>query len=260
MNIGIFGLGEAGALIAADLASEGCRVMAFDPADVDTPARVKRVEEPHRLAASSDLIVALTAGQDAPGALDQALSSISPDTVYADFSTNSVEAKEAMAAVARENGFAFVDIALMSIVPGKGLKTPMLASGTGAQKLLSLCSSLPVSIEVVSDIAGDASRRKLLRSIMMKGLAATIIEALRAAEEVGMKKWLWQNIANELEQADASTIRRFVEGSDKHATRRIHEMEASCALLKDLNIEPLMASATVETLQHVKKHGVPGIN
>ncbi len=260
MNIGIFGLGEAGSLIAADLVSEGCSVTAFDPANVDTPAGARRVDDPHQLAASSELIMALTAGQDARGALEQALSSISPATIYADFSTNSVEAKEAMAAVARENGFAFVDIALMSIVPGKGLKTPMLASGTGADKLLQLCTSLPVSIDVVSNTAGDASRRKLLRSIMMKGLAATIIEALRAAEEVGMKEWLWNNIANELEQADASTIRRFVEGSSKHATRRIHEMEASCALLKDLNIEPLMASATVETLQHVKKHGVPGIS
>lgn len=54
-------------------------------------------------------------------------------------------------------------------------------------------------------------------------------------------------------------ISRFVQGSAKHATRRIHEMEASRALLQQLDIEPIMTSATVESLRRVEKMGVPEI-
>ena len=259
MNIGIYGLGEAGSLIAADLVTEGVHVIAYDPADVGSPAGVKRVTDPATLTADSSVILALTGGQDAEFAMHQAVDSIPATTIYADLSTNSVETKQKLAGTARSHGFGFVDIALMSIVPGKGLRTPMLASGEGATKLVELCSALPVSIDVVSARAGDASRRKLLRSIMMKGLAATIIEALNAAEKAGCEDWLWENIANEIEKADANTIQRFISGSAKHATRRIHEMEASCLLLQELDIEPTMTSATVKTLKHVQSHGVPNI-
>ena len=46
MNIGIFGLGEAGSLIATDLAAAGVEILAYDPADVATPSGVIRVNKP----------------------------------------------------------------------------------------------------------------------------------------------------------------------------------------------------------------------
>lgn len=234
-------------------------MLAYDPAGVETPDGVQRINIADELVSNCKLILALTGGQDAVFAMNQSLHAIPENIVYADLSSNSVAIKQELADTARANNFLFVDVALMSIVPGKGLNTPMLAAGTGAEKFLTLCEALPVSIDIVSDQAGDASMRKLLRSIMMKGLAGTVIEALRGAEKAGCKEWLWKNIAEEIKKADESMLRRFVRGTEKHAERRIHEMESSLALLQELNIDAPMTSATVECFRRVKETGVPDI-
>jgi 3-hydroxyisobutyrate dehydrogenase-like beta-hydroxyacid dehydrogenase len=257
MKIGIFGLGEAGSLIAADLVAEGVQIMAYDPADVQTPAGVTRRDRPEDVVNTCEILLALTAGQDALFAMQQALNEIPANLIYADLSTNSVETKKQLADIASKNGFPFVDIALMGTVPGKGLRTPMLAAGSGSAKIIKMCHDLPFKIDLVSEHAGEAAMRKLLRSIMMKGLAATIIEALRAAEAAGCQDWLWQNIADEIDRADAQMISRFVRGTGKHYGRRIHEMTASQALLRQLGVTSVMTTATLESLRQVEILGIP---
>lgn len=259
MKIGLFGLGEAGSLLAADLVQSGVVIVAYDPANVDTPAGIKRVVDPHHAVLDTDVVIAVTQGQEAIGALQQARSYISSKSLYADFSTNTPAAKKEMGMIAAQQKFQFADIALMGTVPGKGLKSPALASGDGAGEFINLFSKLGMPVEFVSEIPGDAAIRKLLRSIIMKGLAATIIEALRAAEKTSCQDWLWQNIVTEITQADGELLSRLVSGTEKHAIRRLHEMEACQAMLEDYDIEPLLTRGTVEILRRISKDGVPDI-
>ena len=259
MRIGVFGLGEAGSLIAADLAAAGQEVTGFDPADVATPAGVTRVADPVAAVANAEVVVALTAGADAKEALTQALDQIPLTALYADFSTNTSQAKQDLANLARGRGFEFVDIALMSTVPGKGLRTPALASGSGAARFVQIFSPLGMPVTAVSEQAGDAATRKLLRSVVMKGLAGTVIEAMRGAEQAGCAEWLWSNLADEITRADAALLSRLVRGTQIHAVRRLHEMQASMALLEELAVEPLMTRGTVENLKNVPVEGIPDI-
>jgi 3-hydroxyisobutyrate dehydrogenase-like beta-hydroxyacid dehydrogenase len=60
LKIAVFGLGEAGSLIARDLAYAGVQVMAYDPADVVTPDGVRRVHHPGEAVVDVDM----TAQQD----------------------------------------------------------------------------------------------------------------------------------------------------------------------------------------------------
>lgn len=259
MNIAIFGMGEAGSLIAGDLAAAGITVTAYDPANIPNPEGITRTPTPAEATIGADMVFSITAGHDSYKAIQQALAEIPVDSVYADFSTSSAEVKKRLALVAADRGFKFVDIALMGTVPGKGIKTPMLASGTAAEQIHEFLSSLGAPIEVVSDQAGDAATRKLLRSIMMKGLAACSIEALRAAEKANCVEWLWQNISDEIKNADASLVRRLVSGTQTHAVRRLHEMDAALALLKELRVESLMTEATAENLRRIPAQGVPDV-
>ena len=259
MKIGVFGLGEAGSLVAADLAAAGVTTTGYDPADVNTPAGVKRVGNPAAAVADADFVIALTAGGDAITAINQALPQIPVTALYADFSTNTAAAKKAMAEIAAGHGMAFVDIALMGTVPGKGLRTPALASGDGADRFVETFAPLGMPVVKAGEIAGDAATRKLLRSIMMKGLAATVIEAMRGAEKAGCSDWLWDHLADEISRADAKLLSRLVRGTGIHAKRRLHEMEAAAALLTDLGVEPTMTSATVENLKRVPDDGLPEI-
>ncbi len=259
MIVTIFGLGEAGSLFAADLAAAGARVIGFDPAAVETPQGVERVEVPTDAVAGADLVIALTSAADAPQALRQALASIPPGAVYADLSTAGAESKRSLAATAAAGGLRFADVALMAIVPGNGVRTPSLASGAGADAYCDMVTSMGGRVDVISSRAGDAATRKLLRSVFMKGFAAVVIEAMAAAEAAGQARWLWANIVDEVTAADVSMLLRIVEGTGVHAPRRLHEMEASRDLLIELGVDPVMTASTVESLRRVLRDGLPAI-
>ena len=253
----MFGLGEAGSLFAADLAAEGHRVTAFDPADVPTPVGVERSDDPRDAVAGTDLVIALTSAADARTALTQALADIPDGALYADLSTSGADLEAELARRAAERGLLFTDVALMAVVPGKGLRTPALASGPGADRYVELMAPMGAPVESIGGGAGDASTRKLLRSVMMKGLAALVIEAMRAADQAGQAEWLWGNLTSQIEAADGALLRRLVEGTGLHSERRLHEMEASRDLLRSLGVDPVMTRSTVESLRRVPTEGVP---
>jgi 3-hydroxyisobutyrate dehydrogenase-like beta-hydroxyacid dehydrogenase len=258
--IAVLGLGEAGSRIATDLAAAGATVRGYDPADVPTPAGVHRAEQPHDAVIGADLVLAVTAAADAPSVLAQSIDAIGTGSVYADLSTAPASLKQSLAASAEAAGLRFVDVALMAIVPGHGARTPSLASGSGATAYGTAFAALGLgSVEVISDEAGDAATRKLLRSIFMKGFAAVVIEAMTAAEAAGQGDWLWGNLVDEITAAGAPMLSRMVRGTGPHAVRRLHEMEASAALITGLGVDPIMTDATVASLHRVISDGLPDI-
>ena len=218
-TICVFGLGEAGSIISSDLVSAGISVQAYDPA----PVFILTGEA----LAGVDAVLALTAASDATTALAQSFDQIPRDALYADFSTASAGLKRQLAEKAAGRGIAFADIALMAIVPGRGIRTRALAAGTGADRFVKSFLPLGMPVESLGTSAGDAATRKLLRSVFTKGLAAVIFEALRGAEAAGLSGWLWQNISTEITQADERLLNRLVTGPEVHAERRLHEMEAA---------------------------------
>jgi 3-hydroxyisobutyrate dehydrogenase-like beta-hydroxyacid dehydrogenase len=104
---------------------------------------------------------------------------------------------------------------------------------------------LGMPVEVVSDRPGDAAIRKLLRSVFMKGLAAAALESLHAAEAAGHGRWLEGEIATVIGEP---LLERLVEGSRRHAVRRVDEMEAARELLLELGVEPRVAAASAAVL------------
>lgn len=255
----VFGLGEAGSLFAADLVAAGITVAGFDPAPVATPDGINRTRTPEEAVIDTELVIALTAGADAMTALTQAIDDIPEEALYADLSTTSAAEKKALAGRAAERDLLFTDVALMATVPGHGLRTPALAAGPGAERYVELVTDLDVPVAAISGEAGDAATRKLLRSVMMKGLAALMIESMRAAEQAGCAEWLWTDLAKQFSAADGALLSRLVRGTLTHATRRLHEMEASEALLRELGQDPVMTRAIVESLMRVPSMGIPEI-
>lgn len=258
-RVTVFGLGEAGSLFAADLVAAGVAVSAFDPAPVATPDGVNRTGIPAAAVVNTELVIALTAGDDAMIALQQAIDDIPSGALYADLSTASAATKKSLAGRAAKRNLMFTDVALMGTVPGSGLRTPALASGPGAQRYVALVTDLGVPAVSIGGQAGDAAMRKLLRSVMLKGLAALLIESLRAAEQAGCAEWLWADLAKQFEVADEALLARLLRGTLTHARRRLHEMQASEALLQELGQDPVMTRAIVESLERVPSMGIPKI-
>ena len=264
-KIAIFGLGEAGSLIGSDIATGidehglNFTLSGYDPAGVDTPAGIQRYETPQQAVAHADFVLSFTGSVDAGTALKQALDAIPPTAVYADFASASAGLKQELAATASNAGLRFCDVALMAMVPGNGVSTPAMFAGPGAIALRDLLTHFGMPVEIVSNQPGDAAKRKLLRSVVIKGLAGLLIESLQGAKQAGCGDWLWQNLVDEFTAMDHRMLQRLVQGTDVHAARRFHEMEAAALQLTELGVEPLMTNSTVANLQKVKSDGVPEV-
>lgn len=257
LTVGFFGLGEAGSLISADLAAAGAIVAGYDPAPVGTPEDVRRVTDPRSAVEGADLVMAATAAADAMHALVQALEEIPAGAVYADLATASPTRKQHLAAVAATRSLAFADVALMAMVPGNGLYGASLVSGPGAARYAAMLAPAGVPTEVVGEEPGTAATRKLLRSVVMKGVPALMIESLRAAEVAGLAPETWDNLIGQISSADERFIRTLLEGTATHSARRTAEMEAAIELLESLGVDPVMTRATTERHRRMPAEGLP---
>jgi 3-hydroxyisobutyrate dehydrogenase-like beta-hydroxyacid dehydrogenase len=259
MHVAVLGLGEAGSAFAADLVIEGMAVSAFDPGSVPTPDGVVRCLNEADAVAGADIVLVVTGPAEAAQVFDAIVDVVPSGALVADLSTSAPDAKAERAAEVTAHGHSFVDVALMTPVPGRGVRTPSFVSGSGAERYAAAMRPLGVPVEIVGDRAGDAMTRKLLRSVTMKGLAAIVIEALRGAQRVGVAEWLWRDLVAEMEAADSGLLERLLLGTGVHAERRVHEMEASAALLSSLGVDPVMTRATTEALRHAARYGVPEV-
>ena len=241
----VLGLGEAGGRLAADLVAMGVEVHGYDPRVTPAPAGVAQTDDPATAVSGSTVVLALTTASTALAAAESTLPGLRDGAIYADLNTASPSLKRDVAALVAGAGARFADVALLGPVPARGLATPVLASGPGAEAFAEVIGPLGMPVEVVSDRPGDAATLKLLRSIFMKGLAASALESLRAADAAGHASWLEREIAAVIGEP---LLERLVEGSRRHASRRVDEMDAARELLLELGVEPRIAAASASVL------------
>jgi 3-hydroxyisobutyrate dehydrogenase-like beta-hydroxyacid dehydrogenase len=250
--VAVLGLGEAGSEIAADLCSVGASVRGFDPR-VAAGTGILQCKSDADACRNASVVISLTSAHEAIDALRAALPGMSRGIVYADLNTSSSGLKQSLADIASAAGVRFADVALMSPVPGNGLRTPMLACGPGAREYADTFCPLGAMVEVLAGPPGTAAARKLVRSVFYKGLAASVTEALHAGRAAGCEDWLRENIRSELQNATGETLDRLERGSQQHARRRADEMTAAGELLDELGVPARVARASQEWLSQLDR-------
>jgi 3-hydroxyisobutyrate dehydrogenase-like beta-hydroxyacid dehydrogenase len=250
LTVAVLGLGEAGSALAADLAAADAVVRGFDPAVASVPPDVEAALDAAAAARGSDVVLSVNAAAVAVEVARGAVDGLGPGQVYADLNTGGPALKRELAEVVAPSGAAFADVALMAPVPGRGLRTPALVSGPGADDFAARLGPLGMPIEVLGVEPGAAAARKLLRSVFMKGLAAACIESVRAARAAGCEAWMRAEIAGVL---DAALLERLLTGSERHATRRIHELRDARALLAELGVEGRVSAAAEGWLTELER-------
>jgi 3-hydroxyisobutyrate dehydrogenase-like beta-hydroxyacid dehydrogenase len=247
IRIALLGLGEAGSTIAQDLVAAGADVRGYDP-KVAVPDGVTARTGEADAVRDADLVLSVNSSHDAETALVNALPALRDGTVWADLNTAAPRVKAALVERLAGRDVPVVDVALMSPVPGRGLRTPMLVAGEGAASYAEILAGLGIRVTIQPGAAGEASSRKLLRSVFYKGLAAAVVEALAAAEAAGCAEWLRDNISAELAASDEQTIDRLVDGTHRHARRRADEMTAAAEQVTELGIRTRIAAAARDQL------------
>jgi 3-hydroxyisobutyrate dehydrogenase-like beta-hydroxyacid dehydrogenase len=246
ITVAVLGLGEAGGLIARDLVAAGATVRGFDPR-VAAPPGVHPASDDGDACRGADVVLSVNSAADAIEALEQGLPGCAPGILWADLNTAAPARKQEVAQVAGAV-VRVVDVALMAAVPGRGLATPMLVSGPGAEEYAGALRPVGAQVDVVPGPVGAAATRKLLRSVFYKGMSAAVLESIEAARAAGLVEWLQDNIRAELDQATAATLDRIVQGSWQHAVRRTEEMAAAADLLDELGVPARVARASRDWL------------
>jgi 3-hydroxyisobutyrate dehydrogenase-like beta-hydroxyacid dehydrogenase len=251
MRVAVLGLGEAGSELAADTGRYGDEVRGYDPAAVPTPDGVERYDRPEDAVAGCELVLAVTPGSQALSVLSSVIEHLADGALYADLSTASPSAKQELAGIAARREVPFADVALMSAIPGRGLAAPALASGVGAPRYADLVNARGGKVEVVGELAGEAAARKLLRSVLMKGLAAVLIESMEAAEAHGEGDWFREHLDDQLTSIDVALIDRLLYNTAQHAKRRLDEMMAAEEMLTELGVPTDVTGATLNRLRRI---------
>jgi len=241
--IAVLGLGEAGAAIARDIALTGNRVIGFDPVQ-PVPEGIEPAATAPEAAAAAAVVLSVNSAAVALEVAEAVAPVLEERHLYADLNTGAPAMKRGIADLIKPRGASFADVALMEPVPDWGVRTPALASGPGAEAFQRIFGAFGTPVTFVGDEPGAAAARKLARSVFMKGQAAAIGEALAAAERLGCEEWLYGDIESSLTRADGRLLRRLVEGSRKHAGRRVDEMAAAVEMLEELEVEPRVSAAS----------------
>jgi 3-hydroxyisobutyrate dehydrogenase-like beta-hydroxyacid dehydrogenase len=205
------------------------------------------------------LVLAATPGSQAGVVLELVAPHLEEGAIYADLSTGSPSLKRQLSEVAAGAGVSFADVALMSAVPGRGLSTPALASGSGAEDYARLLNARGGNVEVVGEKAGEAAGRKLLRSVVMKGLAALLIESTEAAARYGQAEWFWGHLVDQLGSIDEVWMERLLLATASHAGRRLGEMEAARDLLIELGVPATLTGAVIDQYRGILEQGMPDV-
>jgi 3-hydroxyisobutyrate dehydrogenase-like beta-hydroxyacid dehydrogenase len=227
MRAAVLGLGEAGRLYARDLARAGWSVTGYDPAEVGTPDGVTRFASATGAVRGAVLVLVLTRCRAAVHTAERVADHLAPGACYADLNTCPPEIKRDVERALGGCDARMADVAVLAPVPRAGAATPLAACGPGAEELADHLGRLGAPVEVLAGPVGTAARRKLLRSVFMKGLAAVVLETLEAGAAAGCEDWLRAQIEQELAHAGPDLVARLVEGSRVHAARRVEEMRAA---------------------------------
>ena len=257
-NVGLVGYGEVGRILAEDLRQQAVKVTAYDIKlrsdqsggtlrDHALSHGVLLAASHADLAAASDFIVsAVTASQAVPGA-QACAPAVKPGAWFLDFNSASPGAKRRAADLIDGGGGRYVEGAVMTSIPPKRIKVPLLLGGTGAEALAPLLVQLGFDAKVASNELGVASAVKMCRSIMIKGMEALVIEAFTTARGFGVEDAVLASLKEtfpgiDWEKQGAYFFQRVIE----HGRRRSEEVREVAETVREIGLTPWSAQATAE--------------
>jgi 3-hydroxyisobutyrate dehydrogenase-like beta-hydroxyacid dehydrogenase len=197
----------------------------------------------------SDIVIAAVTAASSQDAARSAAPHMAAGQFYMDINSTSPAVKRQNAETLAASGADFVEVAVMESVPPHGHKVPMFLAGPKAAALVEKLRPLGMNVEAVGDQFGQASAIKMLRSVLIKGLEALMLESLSAAAELGVTDRVLASLAGTYPGMDWPKVADYLVGrTAQHGKRRVAEMREVARTLRDMGHEPLMAEATANRI------------
>ena len=262
MRIGFIGVGEAGYNIALGLHGEGAvDMLAFDAmaASGKNEVLIQRAADCHielaenvqAVAEQCDVAFLAVPANAAIAITRQIATCLKPGLLYVDVTTASPSEKQEMSELLLAADGDYVDAAMLGSLPKYRHQVPMLISGGGCERLISTMAPFHMDLTLVNEIPGAATSIKYVRSIVTKGIACVLFEALQAAKRFSVEDVVVDSILESMNCPFIDTLNRYVTGTAIHAARRVHEMENVKTMLQQSRLPTAMTDATIDTLRRV---------
>jgi 3-hydroxyisobutyrate dehydrogenase-like beta-hydroxyacid dehydrogenase len=266
-RIAFIGFGEAGRAFAAGLRSEragaGCAMSMYDllldDADRDVSAAMREAARALDVRAATDhedavrdaewIVVAVTATTSLQ-AVRSTVPALRDGQRVLDVNSVSPARKRETESIVLPTRAAYVDVAVMSPVHPALHRTPLLVSGPGARGAMEGFASLGMKAEHVGADTGAASAVKMVRSILVKGLEALLVESMLVGAHYGVLERVLASMQHSHPGLDwTATAGYSIERVVSHGARRAAEMREVATTVAQAGLAPLMASAIAERQQ-----------
>src|SRR5215470_4325176 len=260
------GFGEAGQALASGLRDAGVQTIAawdilFPEAGGDL-LREAGEKIGVRLGSSAadaikgaDIVVSAVTAASSLEAARSAKPHLSADQFYLDI--NSVSPGRKQETARHLDGAArYVDVAVMAPVYPARHQTPVLLAGPYAEAIGPILTALDMRASLAGPDIGAAAAIKMVRSVMIKGMEALTFECFLAAARAGVEEQIVASLSKSFPTLDWPKIIEYnLERMASHGTRRAAEMEEVADTLRELRIEPHMATATVQRQREMGRLG-----
>ena len=255
-TLAFIGFGEAAQGMAPGLLAGGARTLRaydlkFADPEAGPPLKAKAealgVEAHDHMGAAlagSDVVISAVVADATLSAARAAAPYLGGTQAYLDVNSASPAVKREAAAAIQASGAAYVDAGIMDRVVKHGAAAPMVVSGPDAGALAVRLNKLGMRIEAVGEEVGQASALKMLRGVLIKGIASLFVEALVAAHRLGVADKVIADIQKTIPGTDWRELATYHLGRVVlHARRRAAEMAGVADTLSEIGIEPVMAEA-----------------
>jgi 3-hydroxyisobutyrate dehydrogenase-like beta-hydroxyacid dehydrogenase len=266
LAISFIGFGEAGQAIAAGLRETGVEgISAWDilfPQNAGEKLRqagqaigVRCARSAAEAVRDADMIVSAVTAASSIAAAQSVRSHLAGAPYFLDINSVSPGRKQETAKVLGKSA-RYVDAAVIAPIHPARHQTPMLLAGPDAQAVAPTLTSLGMRVSVAGSETGAAAAIKMVRSAMIKGIEALTLECFLAASRAGVIDEVATSMKNNYPGLDWAKIVPYnIERMANHGERRAAEMEEVADTLRELGVEPLMATATVKRQREMGQIG-----
>ena len=262
--LGLIRYGEIGSTLGRGLRQSGLvSIAAYDKCAFDGPfadpiqrrARevgVTLVNSPAELAEDATLILGVTPGSASIGSAVAFAPHLTPAHVFLDVASATPNVKQAVARELAASKARPGDASILG-TPRDGHRLPILTSGPAAQSMRDQMVPCGMNITLAGPEIGAASGIKILRSVVMKGLEALVLECVLGARHDGVDTTVLTPPGKALSCPFSDTVNALLTTTFIHAARRAEEAAMSAEALADAGIEPLVTRAVAERLEWVAR-------
>jgi len=185
-------------------------------------------------------------------AAENAAQHIAPQALFLDCNSCAPGTKRRSAELIDAAGGRYVDVAVMAPVHPALHKTPMLISGPHTEAALALAAELDMVASEATGEIGTASSIKMIRSIMVKGIEALVLESVLAARKAGVEDVVLASLDKTYPGFNWTQRAGYMmERVTTHGVRRAAEMREVALTVDELGLSDAMSQATVSWQQRV---------